>query len=161
MIDGMSGGSQCEIESSRVKVELWASRIPFLSKIADHHWLVIDYGNRRVRWEVWQSPNVLCNDIGKSWDHLHRDLMAPESGVRGGEARHLHTWEKQPARYLAHRIETSPTDYPWCSRYRYVPGPNSNTYVQWVLWGYYRLGRKGIGKVYCHLTQLPTNGQIV
>ncbi len=29
-------------------------------------------------------------------------------------------------------IENSPHNYPYCGHYSYI-GPNSNTYVQWVL----------------------------
>jgi len=135
-----------------VEVELWACRIPFMGKIADHHWLVINNNGKQSRWEVWQFANVIRNDIGESWDHLHRDLLPLRDGVRGGLARHLETWSGDEAAYLAKRIEASPQQYPWCSQYRYVPGPNSNTYVQWILWGYYKLGRKGVGKIYCRLT---------
>jgi hypothetical protein len=40
-------------------------------------------------------------------------------------------------------------DYPYCDRYRYWPGPNSNTYVAWVLRQAgvdYPLDRLAVGK---------------
>ena len=42
-------------------------------------------------------------------------------------------------------------DYPYCERYRYWPGPNSNTFVAWVLRQAgidQRLGRRAIGRNY-------------
>ena len=132
-------------------VSLWASNIPNLGAIAVHHWFVIDDCGEQSRWEVWQTANVICNDIGESWDHLHRDLLPLEQGMRNGAAYKLEQWTGETARQLIQRIHSSPEQYPWCSKYRYWPGPNSNTYVQWVLLGRYSLGRKGLGKHYCRM----------
>ncbi len=141
------------------RVGLWTSNIPHLGLIAEHHWLVINDGGHQSRWEVWQDANVIgcvstsrrCENTGESWDHLHKDLMPPEQGVRNGPAWKLQEWTGEAANNLSHRIRNSPQTYPWCSKYRYWPGPNSNTYVQWVLLGRYQLGRKGLGKQYCRL----------
>jgi hypothetical protein len=41
--------------------------------------------------------------------------------------------------------------YPFCQRYRYWPGPNSNTYAAWILRQAgidYRLPRRAIGGNY-------------
>ena len=138
------------------QVELWTSSIPRLGFIAEHHWFVINDCGKQSRWEVWQTANVICNDIGESWDHLHRDLLPLTAGMRKGPAWHLNTWQGEQARYLIERIRTSPQHYPWCSKYRYWPGPNSNTYVQWILLGQYTLGRKGVGRLYCHLAPRET-----
>ena len=136
---------------NKKNVSLWTTPIPHLGIIAEHHWFVIDDNDHQSRWEVWQFPNVITNDIGESWDHLHRDLMPPEQGVRNGPTLKLQTWSDETADYLIDRISSSPETYPWCSKYRYWPGPNSNTYVQWVLLGTHELGRKGLGKQYCRL----------
>jgi len=42
-------------------------------------------------------------------------------------------------------------DYPHCGHYRYWPGPNSNTFVAWVLREAavpQRLGRRALGQGY-------------
>ncbi len=140
-----------EDNSDRHEVSLWASKIPMLGKIADHHWFVIDDCGQQSRWEVWQTANAICNDVGESWDHLHKDLLPPTQGVGNGVAYQLKSWTGSEAHYLIERIRQTPEQYPWCSKYRYWPGPNSNTYVQWVLLGQYNLGRKGLGKHYCRL----------
>jgi len=140
-----------QINGNQSVVSLWASNIPNLGAIAVHHWFVIDDCGEQSRWEVWQTANVICNDIGESWDHLHRDLLPLEQGMRNGAAYKLEQWTGETARQLIQRIRSSPEQYPWCSKYRYWPGPNSNTYVQWVLLGRYSLGRKGLGKHYCRM----------
>jgi len=140
-----------QINGNQSVVSLWASNIPNLGAIAVHHWFVIDDCGEQSRWEVWQTANVICNDIGESWDHLHRDLLPLEQGMRNGAAYKLEQWTGETARQLIQRIRSSPEQYPWCSKYRYWPGPNSNTYVQWILLGRYSLGRKGLGKHYCRM----------
>ena len=140
-----------QIDGNQSVVSLWASNIPNLGAIAVHHWFVIDDCGEQSRWEVWQTANVICNDIGESWDHLHRDLLPLEQGMRNGAAYKLEQWTGETARQLIQRIRSSPEQYPWCSKYRYWPGPNSNTYVQWILLGRYSLGRKGLGKHYCRM----------
>lgn len=42
-------------------------------------------------------------------------------------------WEGDAAETVAARVERAIEEYPWRERYRYWPGPNSNTFVQWVL----------------------------
>jgi hypothetical protein len=155
----------CNTES--IRVYLWAAKIPVLGFIADHHWFVIERDGFKSRWEVWQKPNA-CNIKPAvpsatehsslknkpercSWGHLNLNLLPPTVGVGNGDAT-LHTqWSGALAQNLATRIEKSPQTYPWCNRYWYWPGPNSNTYVQWVLMGQHSLGHRALGKQYCHL----------
>jgi hypothetical protein len=77
---------------------------------------------------VWQTKNAGGFCIG----HVHRDLKDPDDGVGGGPSRVVTVWEGEPARRIAEVLNDAKT-YPWCERYRYWPGPNSNTYVAWVL----------------------------
>jgi hypothetical protein len=127
---------------AELTVDLWASRLPLFARFAEHCWLVISRPNQIDRWEVWQDPDF----GGQSWGHVHRNLFAATTGVRGNPADRLHRWTGAEAFHLANRIEESPTSYPWCRKYRYVPGPNSNTYVQWCLEDRYTLPWRAIGK---------------
>jgi hypothetical protein len=43
-------------------------------------------------------------------------------------------------------IESSPSSYPFLEKYRYWPGPNSNTFAQWVVQDQMELGIRAIGK---------------
>ena len=50
----------------------------------------------------------------------------------GGPSRIAAAWEGEPARRIAAVLQNA-GNYPWCERYRMWPGPNSNTFVAWVL----------------------------
>jgi hypothetical protein len=112
-----------------MRVELRYATLPFpAGAFAVHHWFVVLDGPGRTRWEVWQTKNAGPHCIG----HVHRDLKGPDDGVGGGPARIAARWDGEAARRIAAvlgRIER----YPYCERYRYWPGPNSNTFAAWVL----------------------------
>jgi hypothetical protein len=139
----LTGGPQ-QLDSEEFAVELWAASIPNLGRIVDHHWLVVRTPARVDRWEVWQSVAA----GGENWGHLHRNLMHPEAGIGKAPARKLMRWLGADACTLAERIAASPQEYPWRDRYLPWPGPNSNTFVQWVLQNQYALCWRGIGRRY-------------
>ena len=127
-----------------MKVELRYATLPFIGAIAVHHWFVVFDGDDCHRWEVWQTKNAGGTCIG----HVHRDLKAPDAGVGGGPARLAAEWHGETAERIA-RVLKDVQRYPYCERYRYWPGPNSNTYVAWVLREAgveQRLVRRAIGK---------------
>ena len=126
------------------RVELFGARIPVIGWIAHHHWLVVRAGDRVDRWEVWQSANA----GGESFGHLHHGLFPPEAGVGWGPGWLVETWIGDEAEALAVYIDRMPLEYPWRGRYRYWPGPNSNTFVQWVLGPRRALGWQAIGRAY-------------
>ena len=126
-------------------VQLRAAKIPFIGAIAIHYWYVILQANQATRWEIWQKPNLSAH----SWGHLHKNLMPVNSGVGNGASWLETVWTGEFARQLAEILENSPETYPHKYLYRYFPGPNSNTYAQWILnqvKSDYRLSIKGIGK---------------
>jgi hypothetical protein len=125
-----------------IVVELRRAGIPFLGWLAAHYWFVVIDGERRERWEVWQTKNA----GGRSVGHLHCDLKPPEADVGGGPTRLIAEWRGEQALALQKVLRR---DYPYCDTYRYWPGPNSNTYVAWVLREArvdHTLGRLAIGK---------------
>lgn len=129
-------------------VQLRSAKIPFIGWLAVHYWYVIIRDNQQERWEIWQKPSL----SKESWGHLHKNLMHVDSGVGNGPSWLETSWTGKLALNLADRIENSPASYPYNYCYRYFPGPNSNTYVQWILnqaGVNYRLSVKGIGKYYC------------
>ncbi len=125
-------------------VELRAARIPVIGIFAHHHWFVLR-GERSDRWEVWQDA-----EVGGEYSrgHLHKNLRTPEAGVGAGPSWLVCRWQGKAALHLRLRIEQSPDTYPWCFKYRYWPGPNSNTFAQWVLGREFQLGRCGVGRRY-------------
>ena len=111
-----------------LKVELRYAPLPHIGVFAWHYWLVVEDETGRHRWEVWQTKNAGGFCIG----HVHRDLKHPDDGVGGGPSRLVTAWEGAPALKLVEVLNRAET-YPHCQRYRYWPGPNSNTFVAWVL----------------------------
>jgi hypothetical protein len=130
-----------------LKVELRYAPLPWIGAFASHYWFVVSDGTARHRWEVWQTSNAggsLC--VG----HVHRDLKGPDDGVGGGPSRLAAAWQGEPARRIVAILNDVKT-YPHCASYRLWPGPNSNTYVAWVLRQAgieHRLHWKAFGKHY-------------
>ena len=135
-------------------VTLWAADIPVIGFFARHHWLLIYRDSGVSRWEVWQRANA----GGSSTGHLHRDLLPPTSGVGNGPGTLLREWSGERAQAIARRVETAPDTYPWCHRYHYWPGPNSNTFIQWVLQDDYQLCWRSPGKHFKRLTRTLPDG---
>jgi hypothetical protein len=129
-----------------LKVELRYAPLPWIGVIAWHYWFVVSDDTGRHRWEVWQTKNAGGWCIG----HVHRDLKHPDDGVGGAPSRLVREWDGEDAARILGVLETV-ENYPHCQKYRYWPGPNSNTFVAWVLREAginYKLSRKGLGQAY-------------
>ena len=111
-------------------VQARCAKIPRIELIAAHCWFVVfDVNEQRWhRWEVWQTKGLGDNN----WGHVRRDLMSPGSGVGAGDSWALHEWDGKEAQAI-HRVLMKPQKYPYKDKYHYWPGPNSNTYVSWIL----------------------------
>ena len=111
------------------EVLLMAAPVPYVGLIAHHCWFIVESAAGCSRWEVWQHRDV----GGTSWGYLHRNLLSPRADVGAGGVRQLAAWTGDEAAALAQNIESSPQRYPYCQRYLLLPGPNSNTWVAWIL----------------------------
>jgi hypothetical protein len=109
-------------------VQLRYAPLPFIGALAVHYWFVVFDSGTCHRWEVWQTKNAGGRSIG----HLHCDLKPPDAGVGGGPARIAAEWHGEQALSIAAVLQKA-GEYPHCQRYRYWPGPNSNTFAAWVL----------------------------
>ena len=132
-----------------VRVELRAAKIPsFPGIIADHYWLLVFRTNEGSqlqkcdRWEVWQQ----ANQNESCWGHLHKNLLAPYQGVGSGSSKLIQKWTEEEAMPIIGKIESSPETYPFLNEYRYWPGPNSNTFAQWIVRDKTILGNRALGK---------------
>jgi hypothetical protein len=130
-------------------VELRAAKIPgWMGFFADHYWLLVLTGVEGEshttcdRWEVWQH----ANGCDSSWGHLHKNLLDPFQGVGNGPSRSIKQWSGDDAAALIKIIDSAPDEYPFNNRYGYWPGPNSNTFAQWVVRDQIRLGIRAIGR---------------
>ncbi len=110
-------------------VELRAAKIPGIGLVAVHYWFVIYQSRQTERWEVWQLPS----QNHSSWQHIHKNLLPFDRGVGNGNSWVETYWQGDEASKLAEVLRNSPSSYPFKARYHYWPGPNSNTYVQWIL----------------------------
>ena len=112
-------------------VELRGARIPVIGWFAHHYYFVVEREADSDRWEVWQHPGGSADCQG----HVHKNLLPRDAGVGWGTSFAIQVWRGEEAQALAERIEASMTTYPYSDKYRYWPGPNSNTYVQWICSG--------------------------
>ena len=131
------------------RVELRAAKIPSLPGIfADHYWLLVFHTGKDNtlqqcdRWEIWQEAQ--CND--SCWGYLHKNLLTPYQGVGNGPSQLIQKWIDEEAASIKERIESSPETYPFINKYRYWPGPNSNTFAQWAVRDKITLGLRAIGR---------------
>ena len=112
-------------------VQLRYATLPHcLRAIAVHYWFVVvdSPAGQWHRWEVWQAKNA----GGQSLGYVHCDRRHPDCGVGGGPYRLAAEWRGSAAQAI-YTVLTKVQDYPFWDRYRAWPGPNSNTFVAWVL----------------------------
>jgi hypothetical protein len=114
-----------------MRVELRCATVPFIGAIAEHYWFVV-FDSRTgdcERWEVWQTKDA----GGRSFGHVHCNLKEPGAGVGGGPARISAEWRGEEAAKIQAVLNKTEDLYPHRDRYLPWPGPNSNTFVAWVL----------------------------
>jgi hypothetical protein len=112
-------------------VQLRYATLPrFLRAIAVHYWFaVFDPASRQWhRWEVWQAKDAGGQSVG----YVHCDLRHPDCGVGGGAYRLAVEWDGSAAQAIC-SVLAKAQHYPYRDCYRAWPGPNSNTFVAWVL----------------------------
>ena len=129
-----------------LEVQLRYAPLPFIGRFAWHYWFVVSDETGAHRWEVWQKKNAGGTCIG----HVHCDLKRPDDGVGGGPSRAAFQWSGEDAQRIARVLEMAGS-YPYCERDRLWPGPNSNTFVAWVLREAgidFALDARGIGRSY-------------
>jgi len=108
-------------------VRLYAAPIPHLEHIAVHTWFVIKQAEGDFdRWELWQTT-------GGPYGHVRFNLLGLEASVGAGGTFILREWHGATAATLIEIIVNESPRYPCRGDYRAYPGPNSNTYVQWML----------------------------
>lgn len=130
-----------ESRSCKDSVQLYYSYLPLpIGSFALHTWLVTQRKNGVIhRWEVWAQKDC-CKT---SWGYLHRDLFPPFQGIGMLPSLLPGKWrwksklasieEGEIAEKIIHFLETEYQKYPYKNQYHFFPGPNSNSYVSWVL----------------------------
>lgn len=124
------------VEKDKYSVSILAcpSSIPF--NFARHPWFLLNKKGVLSRWEVKHFKN-------KDSSHLFVDDQPPFQGInltffikkyfwQAGLVGHIEGGENSTAQKIVEFIENSEKTYPYLNGYSLL-GPNSNTYVQWVL----------------------------
>jgi hypothetical protein len=150
-----------DIDKTLYQVWLLKSPVPFPFSFAMHGWFVVNIKGDLNRWEFGQFGNPL----GPKKIGVFKNLLPLTAGMN------KYGWKTEPrskatllfsisggedslAREIATFISRDSENYPFKKTYRYL-GPNSNTYLQWVLNHFVeirdKLPNKAIGKNYLGL----------
>ncbi len=127
------------INPEKYQVFLMACRCRLPVSFAYHMWFVINKKGVTARYEVLieEEPGIL------HWGHLHKDALPLFRGFGLLETNGKQIWpskflgsvegdEGSLAQKMIEKIESTKDIYPYLHHYRLL-GPNSNTYIQWVL----------------------------
>ena len=106
-----------------------------------HPWFVVNKKGELSRWEVYSQKNLFKTN----WGYLCQNgfFISPFQGIQIFSFSKTFFWkpsllrviegdENSLAYNMIQTIELSPEHYPFCDTYVFT-GPNSNTYVQWLL----------------------------
>ena len=129
------------LQNDRNQVFLFtcAATVPFM--FARHPWFVVNRKGVISRWEIFWQANKSTENC---WQHLHKNFYPPFQGIEKFFFTNDYFWKHVKlvgsvegdsgsiAERMADFLERSPERYPFCNTYA-LRGPNSNTYVQWVL----------------------------
>ena len=105
-----------------------------------HSWLVVAAHGQFQRWEVKDFLNKKRESLG----YIHLDSLPPTQAygrpLFGGKGKfrtrllaHVQGGHGSLAEQMSKLISSNAASYPHKHLYRYIPGPNSNTFIQWIL----------------------------
>ncbi|MCX6757582.1 MAG: DUF3750 domain-containing protein [Candidatus Nomurabacteria bacterium] len=127
------------IKEDKYQVFVFACPAYFPFNFARHPWFVLNKKGNISRYEVVHKKNC-CPE--KCFGYLHLNALPPYQGVKMFSFSKKH-WdsdllgflegdENSPAQKCLELIEKSKELYPYTQTYS-LRGPNSNTYLNWVL----------------------------
>ncbi len=111
-------------------VQVWAARTwGWKGAFAVHSWIVL----KEEGADAYERYEVVGWGVSRGLPAVRRNMREPDAYWAGnppelvGERRGPRAAEAIP------KIRKAIADYPWADRYLTWPGPNSNTFVAWVL----------------------------
>ncbi len=126
------------IDNNKYQVFIYGSKahLPFV--FACHGWVVLNKKGTVSRWEI-----IFRKNKDKSLGYLHVDDLPPFRGIsilpfmhrifsKGRMLGYIEGDSGSVAEQVVKLVEESKTNYPHLNKY-FLLGPNSNTYIQWVL----------------------------
>ncbi|MCX6753071.1 MAG: DUF3750 domain-containing protein [Candidatus Nomurabacteria bacterium] len=148
------------IKEDKYQVFVFESKAHFPFFFAAHPWFVINKKENISRYEVVFKKDCCPK---KSFGHVHVDALPPHKGIRIFPTSFKNLfWKSRLIGFLegganssaekaVYFIENSKYTYPHLNKY-VLTGPNSNTYLQWVLDAFpelnIKLSYRFIGKGY-------------
>ena len=115
-------------DSDQAVVRIYAATLPGTAGLAAHAWFVLKSAEATSfdRWEVW------LEGAGPS-GFVQKNRFAPERDIGCGGVVVLAELIGPRAEPVVDFIQTESSGYPFRNTYVVLPGPNSSTYIQWVL----------------------------
>ena len=147
------------IKKDKYQVFLFSSQLPYPLNFIIHTWFVTSNKGKISRWEIWQSKNK-CKT---SWNHLHLNLFPTSEGMRKSYFTSKYIYnstlinkiegnKNSTAHKMLNLIEKESKNYPYNNKYFPFPGPNSNTFTQWIIDQFpkanFKLPKNALGKKY-------------
>lgn len=118
-----------ELETSGLAVaRVYAAPIPRIESIAVHCWFVIKSADSQAfdRWEVFERNTG-------AYGHVFMNDRSPTAGVGAGGTFVIAEVTGSEAEPIVEFIQTASPAYPCKDEYVLFPGPNSNSFAQWIL----------------------------
>lgn len=127
------------IKKDKYQIFIFACPASLPISFACHPWFVLNKKGDISRWEIMHKRDK----INKNFGYLHKNNRLPFKGFGVFYPFSFFFWkakligllegdENSKIPSIIEFIENSLQNYPYCFRYSFL-GPNSNTYIQWVL----------------------------
>ncbi len=124
------------IQKIVMEVSLYSSICSFPFIFARHCWLVIEEDKMTERYEIFHFKNH-----NRNFGYMSINRFAPDSWIERIHGWNYGNWKwkflgkftKTTAKKIAKITRDSFYNYKNKHSYRIFPGPNSNTYIQWIL----------------------------
>jgi hypothetical protein len=136
-----------------------AALIHPLNDLARHPWVALR--DRDGNWERWEV--MCCPEDGGEMGTVRRSSIDPldDHGGGGGDVRVHGVWRGAEAERIATCVRREAPAYPHRASYHAWPGPNSNTFIDWLIRRcsmHVDLPGPNIGKDYRGLIGVSTTG---
>jgi hypothetical protein len=125
-------------------VSLHSTPMPWPLSLAVHLWFVIEHGGIKERVEVWapvyviEDTTVIVDALPPYMGFRRSYFDSVENPKRVGLVRKIAEYSgngESVAAKLYAKIKAAREEYPYKNQYKMWPGPNSNTFVAWVVAG--------------------------
>lgn len=148
------------VKKDRYQVFLFTSPLPFPFNAWVHAWIVCNEKGKITRYEVMNFRNKIDKEKG----YLQVNMFEPWKGMyvfgllggpkwKGKLVEVIEGDKNSTAARIGKFMRENLMKYPYKDVYHYVPGPNSNTFIQSLLNRFpdceFKLPRNAPGKGYC------------